>query len=66
MWSKVYGVFVIHYKFKVTGLPHGRCFYLFDSPAGMKKGEIIAKGKLVLLKFCSLVDIENYIQLAYL
>ena len=47
-------------------LQHNNLFYLFDSHSRDMNGLCIADGKSILMKFESLLEIEQYIQVIYL
>ena len=50
----------------ILGLLLGnQCIFLFDSHSKNEIGRMSAKGTAVLLKFDSLLSLENYIKLVY-
>lgn len=49
-----------------AAIQHNNFFYLFASYSRVMRGLSIADGTSVLLTFASLLEVENYIQVAYL
>ena len=52
--------------YTIAILPHSNSIFLFDSHSRDERGLFVSNGYSVLLKFSSLIQVENYIRMVHL
>ena len=52
--------------YTISIMPHSNSIFLFDSHSRDERGLFVSNGYSALLKFSSLIQVENYIRVLYL